>query len=161
MLLKKTIPCLALWTACSMFLFKHLPQYYTCINSLAPGKFEWNFRYVILERILVIDGLCIFCEIALTWMSLDLIDDQSTLVQVMTWCHQAKAITWAKVDPDSCRHMASLGHNVYQSTGYAQHFNGKCRMVAKLLNQYYTKWTINNAHYVWWSALEPLIWPKD
>ena len=37
-------------------------------------------------------------------MSLDLTDDKSTLVQVM-------AITWANVDPDLCRHMASLGHS--------------------------------------------------
>ena len=26
------------------------------INSLAPRKFEWYFRYVIFKRILVIDG---------------------------------------------------------------------------------------------------------
>ena len=25
-------------------------------NSLAPGKFEWNFKYVIFKRILMIDG---------------------------------------------------------------------------------------------------------
>ena len=31
----------------------------------------------------------IYCEIAFRWMSLDLIDDESTLVQVMAWCHQA------------------------------------------------------------------------
>ena len=59
------------------------------INSLAPGKFEWNFRHVIFKQILVIDGWGISCEIALTWMSLDFIDDQSTLVQVMIWCRQA------------------------------------------------------------------------
>ena len=41
------------------------------INSVAPGKFEWNFRYVIFKRILVIDGWGISCEIALIWMSLD------------------------------------------------------------------------------------------
>ena len=35
------------------------------------------------------DGWGISCEIALIWMSLDLTDDQSTLVQVMAWCHQA------------------------------------------------------------------------
>ena len=31
----------------------------------------------------------------------------------MAWCHQAttQAITWANVDPDLCRHMASLDHN--------------------------------------------------
>ena len=56
-------------------------------NSLAPGKFEWNFRYV--KRILVIDAWGISCEIDLIWMSQDFTDDQSTLVQVMAWCRQA------------------------------------------------------------------------
>ena len=59
------------------------------INSLAPGKFEWNFRYVLLKWLLVIDGWGIACEIALIWMSLDFTNDQSILVQVMAWCHQA------------------------------------------------------------------------
>ena len=59
------------------------------INSLAPGKFEWNFRYLILQIISMIDGWGISCELALRWMSLDLTDDKSTLVQVMAWCHQA------------------------------------------------------------------------
>ena len=35
------------------------------INSLAPGKFEWHFRYVIFKRILVINGSGISCETAL------------------------------------------------------------------------------------------------
>ena len=39
----------------------------------------------------------------LQWMSLDFIDDQSTLVKVLAWCHEA--------DPDLCCHMASPGHN--------------------------------------------------
>ena len=59
------------------------------LNSLAPGKFEWNLRYVILKRILVINGWGIICEIVQIWMSLDFTDDQSTLVQVMAWCRQA------------------------------------------------------------------------
>ena len=42
-----------------------------CLNSLAPGNFEWNFRYVIFKRVLVIDGWGISCEIGLIWMSLD------------------------------------------------------------------------------------------
>ena len=42
------------------------------INSLAPGKFEWKFRYVIFKWILVIDGWSISCEIALIWMPLGL-----------------------------------------------------------------------------------------
>ena len=46
-----------------------------CIHTLAPGKFIWNFRYVIFKRILVIDGWGISCEIALIWMSLDFTDE--------------------------------------------------------------------------------------
>ena len=56
------------------------------VNSLAPGKFEWNFRYVIFKRIFVFGGWGISCEIALICMSLDFTNDQSTLVQVMAWC---------------------------------------------------------------------------
>ena len=59
------------------------------INSLAPEKFEWNFRHVIFIQILVIVGWSISCEIALIWMSLDFTDGQSTLFQVTAWCHQA------------------------------------------------------------------------
>ena len=59
------------------------------LNSLAPGKFEWNFKYLIFQIISVIDGWVISCELALRWMSLDLTDDKSTLVQVMAWCRQA------------------------------------------------------------------------
>ena len=58
-------------------------------NSLVPGKFEWNFRYLIFQIISVIDGCDISSELALRWMSLDLTDEKSTLVQVMAWCHQA------------------------------------------------------------------------
>ena len=58
-------------------------------NLLVPGKVEWIFRYlhVILQIISVIDGWGISCELALRWMSLDLTDDKSTLVQVMAWSH--------------------------------------------------------------------------
>ena len=59
------------------------------INSLVPGKFELNFRYMIFKRILVIDGWGISCEIGLIGMSFDFIDDQSTFVEVMAWCRQA------------------------------------------------------------------------
>ena len=75
-------------------------------NSLAPGKFQWNFRQVIFKQILVIDGWSISCEIALIWMTLDFTNDQSTLV---AWWHQA--ITWANVDLVPYRHMASPGPN--------------------------------------------------
>ena len=35
------------------------------------------------------DSWVISCEIPLSWISLNLTDDKSTLVQVMTWCRQA------------------------------------------------------------------------
>ena len=56
------------------------------INSLVPGTFEWNFKAIFM-LILVIGGWRISCCIDLRWMSLDLTDDKSTLVQVMVWCH--------------------------------------------------------------------------
>ena len=44
-------------------------------------------------------------------MSLEFTDDQSTLVQVMAWCHQTTSITSANVDPDLCHHKVSLDQN--------------------------------------------------
>ena len=67
----------------------NIPPLTMQVNSLAPGKFELNFRHVIFKQILVIDGWDISCEIALIWMSLDFTDDQITLVQVMARCRQA------------------------------------------------------------------------
>ena len=81
------------------------------VNSLAPGRFKVNFRWVIFKLILVVNGFKISCETALIWVSLDHAYDKSTLVQVISWCRQATSITWANVDPDLCHHMASLGHN--------------------------------------------------
>ena len=51
------------------------------------------------------------CEIALGWMSLDLTDDKSTLVQVVAWCRQATSHYRSQCWPSFCRHMASLGLN--------------------------------------------------
>ena len=41
-----------------------------------------------------------------------LIDDELTLFQVMAWWYHKQAITLNNIDPDSWRHMASLGLNV-------------------------------------------------
>ena len=53
-----------------------MPSHY--FNSLAPGEFEWKFRYVIFKQILVIDGWGIACEIArnvigLHWWSVNIV----------------------------------------------------------------------------------------
>ena len=92
------------------------------VNTMAPwitrilthwplGDLNEILKNVTFELILMIDGWGISCEIAPIWISLEFTDDQSTLVQVMAWCRQQQAITWANVDPDLCRHMASLGRN--------------------------------------------------
>ena len=49
-------------------------------NSLAPGRFQFNFRKVIFKLTLVNGGWGISNEIALRWMPLDLTDDKATLV---------------------------------------------------------------------------------
>ena len=59
------------------------------VNSLAPGRFKVNFRWLSFKLVLVVNGWGISCETALIWMSLDHTYDNSTLVQVMAWCRQA------------------------------------------------------------------------
>ena len=44
---------------------------------------------MILKLVSVTGGWGILCKIALRWLSLDVTDDKSTLVQVMAWCPQA------------------------------------------------------------------------
>ena len=72
-----------------MTLFDVCGHGFLWFNSLAPGIFEMNFVQVIFKINLAIYGRSISSEIVLRWMSMDLTDDKSTLVQVMAWCHQA------------------------------------------------------------------------
>ena len=57
-------------------------------NSLTPGRFKVNFRWVIFKLILVVNGWGISYETALIWVSLNHTYDKTTLVQVMAWCHK-------------------------------------------------------------------------
>ena len=66
----------------------------TIINSLDPGRFQFNFSWVIFKITLVNGGWGISFEIAHRWMPLDLIDDKSILFQVMAWCRQATILPW-------------------------------------------------------------------
>ena len=76
------------------------------VNSLVPGRFQWNVRKVIFKRISVIDGWGISCEFALRWMPLNLTNDKSTLVQVMAWCHKTTSHYMSQCWPSS---MTSYG----------------------------------------------------
>ena len=76
---------------CDVFLpnFHLISIHKLSFNSLIPGRFKWNFWYMHFKLTLVIDGWGIYCKIALGWLPLDHIFDNSTLVQVMAWCRQA------------------------------------------------------------------------
>ena len=85
-----------------MLTFKNIAYVWlSAVNSLAAGGFQWNFRWIIFKIILEIGGWGISYEIALTWISLYLTDDKSTLVQVMTWCPQAASHYLNKCRPRS------------------------------------------------------------
>ena len=58
-------------------------------NSLAPGRSEYDSKYVIFNLVLLIGIFRSSHDNALRWMPQDLTDDKSTLVQVMAWCRQA------------------------------------------------------------------------
>ena len=60
------------WSSWAQSVPRVYPQPRTNINSLSPGRFERNFRWVILKLISVIGSWGISCEIALRWISLDL-----------------------------------------------------------------------------------------
>ena len=73
------------------------------INSLAPGKFEWNFKYINFKQILVIDGCPNMNVIGLLWWSVNigsgnglvpsgtkpLPEPMLTQISVAIWCHYA------------------------------------------------------------------------
>ena len=63
--------------------------WYTCFNSLAPGKSGCDSKNGIFNLVLLIGIFRSSHDNALQWMPQDLTDDKSTLVQVMAWCHQA------------------------------------------------------------------------
>ena len=75
------------------------------VNSLALGRFERNFRWIIFKLILMMDSSDISCKNVLSRLSLDLTNDKSTLLL------RHRAITWAIVDPVLRCHMASVGQN--------------------------------------------------
>ena len=74
-----------LWLQCNHCVVGEAFVVVAVVHSLAPGRFQRNFRKVIFQLILVIDG---WSKIVLKWMPADLTDGKSTLVQVMASCRQ-------------------------------------------------------------------------
>ena len=59
------------------------------VNSLAPGRSEFDYKNVIFNLVLLIGIFRSSHDKALWWMLQDLTDDKSKLVQVIAWCRQA------------------------------------------------------------------------
>ena len=76
---------------------------YICFKLIGPWT-NWNFRYIIFNRILVIDGWGISCEMSLDWWSVNigsgnglvlsgnkpLPEPVLTEISVAMWCHLAR-----------------------------------------------------------------------
>ena len=115
--------------------FNYLCHYnITIFNSLLPGRYDSKFKSIIFKVIIQNCTLGTCRQIVLRWIPQKLINEQTTLVQVMAWCHQAtQAITWAYVDPDLCHHIASQDHNELTLSMWGLSYLGLTRSILWLL----------------------------
>ena len=75
------------------------------------GYFKgWIFKIIIQHS-----SLGTWRVSALRWVPQNLINEKSTLVQVMAWCRQAASHCLSQYWPVLCRYMASLYHNKIQN----------------------------------------------
>ena len=83
-------------------------------NLLIPGRFEWHFIKVIFDNY-----FNDWWPRHLLWnrRKMKIIGPQWSYVNVGSG-DGSKAITWAHVDPDLCRHVASLGPNEFKRLQY-------------------------------------------
>ena len=85
-----------------------LPNYHsrtvrsTQLNSLGPGKCSSNLKNMISDSMYRIEAR-VFTAIVLRWMPQHLTNENSTLVQVMAWCHQA-----------TCHYLSQWWPRIYQ-----------------------------------------------
>ena len=61
------------------------------LNSLARGRSGFNFKSAIFNLVLLIGIFRASYDNALRWMSWDLPENKSTLVQIIAWCRQARS----------------------------------------------------------------------
>ena len=94
------IHCYIMFTSVTRLLFMFT------FNSLVPGRCGSYFKSIHFRLVIQNDSLGSGCHSALRWMSQNLTNEKSALVQVMAWCFhfRQQAITWASTDPDLCHH---------------------------------------------------------
>ena len=83
----------------------------TTFKSLGHGRSGCDFENAIFVLVTVIGIFRISYDNTARWIPRDLADDESTLVQVMSWCRQTTSHYVSECWPTLYRHMASLGHN--------------------------------------------------
>ena len=67
---------------------------------------------------------------ALMWIPHNVTDDESPVILVMAWFHQTIRHYLSNLDPDLCRHMASLAHSDL-CKDHSTHFP-QCRIYASM-----------------------------
>ena len=88
-----------------------------CFNSLTLGRCGINFKNKTFKLIIQNHSLGTSKKL-LSGEYQSLTKDMSTLVRVMLYVVRHQAITQANVDPEMCRHMTSLGHNILSYIGF-------------------------------------------
>ena len=93
------------------------------INTLSPWKFKTNLREVMFKPISVINGSGISFKIALKWIAEDLEMISQDRFRLWLGIIRQQDINWINIDPDLCRHMASLGHNKLINAANREKYN--------------------------------------
>ena len=113
-------------------------------NGLSPGQCQaiiWTNAGILLIGPLGTN----FSEIVIQIQTfllyeclLDFTDDQSTLVQVMAWCHQATSHYLSQCWQISWRHMASLDHNELICNFFKDYTFKSITTFASYIQKYYS-----------------------
>ena len=83
-------------------------------NSLVPGKCRLNLKSMIFTLVSRMNNLTYSCKIALRWISKDLVDDQSALLQVICLVSSDnKPLPGPVLNKVTVAICCSLGHNEF------------------------------------------------
>ena len=91
-------------------------------------------------------GSVISCEMALSWLSLDLTDNQSTLAQVMAWCRQATSHYLSQ-----CRHRSMSAYGVTRPQWVDSFYFGRCDYVYFKHNLGIDRGWVGLWGFLWWA----------
>ena len=90
------------------------------VNSLASERCGSNFKSKILKLITQTSNAITQCEIALSWMPHNLINEKFKLVQVMAWCCQATSNNLSQCWPKSvtkwCHYHNKFSAELFEET---------------------------------------------